>query len=273
MPELDDDEREYLAAFVAVATPAAPDVQASLARVEERITAGEGPSVGTLESEPSRPRPWVVLSVATVALAAAVALLFRLDIATRLAGESTAPVPSEAVHLGAEGDDAGGRAVPREPPPPRARAVSPSTVTVDEPSNDPEPAVEVEPTAEVVDEPVRRRRPRAVEPDEPTADEPTPNEPTTDATLHAEIALLRPAQRALRAGDHARALRLLDDHSKSFPRSMLAEERSLGRIQALCGLGRRAQAQSAIDAFVRRHPGSPLTGRVKKACPEPETNP
>ncbi len=278
MPELDDDEREYLAAFAAVATPTADEVRARLADVQRRIAAGSDPSVGPLEDEgPRRGRPWVLIGAVTVALAAAaVLLLLRLDVATRLAGESSAPVPSEAAYGGREGAEAGGRAVPRVPEThsaPSSTPEAPATEDVEEPVPPEEPTTEPEiASTPAVEEPVLRRRTRAPAP-EPTAPEDEGTQPAADATLHAEIALLRPAQKALRAGDHARALRLLDDHAKSFPRSVLAEERSLGRIQALCGLGRRTQAQSAIAAFVRRHPRSPLIGRVESACPAEESTP
>jgi TolA-binding protein len=133
-----------------------------------------------------------------------------------------------------------------------------------------EPPEEVVEDAVVEPSPARRRpRPAPSPPEGPEEDEPSP--PAADATLHAEIALLRPAQKALRAGDHARALRLLDDHAKSFPRSVLAPERSLGRIQALCGLGRETEARQQIEAFGKKYPGSPLAGRVKKACPASES--
>ncbi|MCA9704711.1 MAG: hypothetical protein KDK70_02540 [Myxococcales bacterium] len=295
MPELDDGERAYLAAYLQVHSPSRADAEASLARVEERLAGGEAvPTVAGID-EPAPVRWWlrprVVLTVTAVALAATVALLMRLDVSTMLAQEAGREPPAGAAYAGQDTGETAGEAVSRE------RALGPAKVSVeaagedapneDAPNEDapnegapdealdayaPEPEATPE-AAESASARSQRRRSRSdqsatQEPVEaPTADEPAP---VADATLHAEIALLRPAQKALRAKDYARALRLLDDHAKSFPRSVLAEERSLGRIQALCGLGRTAEAARSIEQFGRAHPGSPLTGRVQRACPAAE---
>lgn len=275
MLELDDGEQAYLAAFHELHTPSEAATEASLARVQERLAAGHGVAVSDDsddDAEPkadrSRLRPLVVLSMTAIAIAAAVVLMMRLDLTTMLASEVPGDAPAGAVYAGQDSGDVEGEAVARAP---SRRAVGPvaaDPVVVPEPEVEPEPMLEQPPAQPAVEAPTQRRRPRPVE--APPVEAPPAEAPPADATLHAEIALLRPASKALRSGDHARALRLFEDHARSFPRSVLAEERSLGRIQALCGLGRQPEARRMIDAFGRAHPGSPLTGRVKKACPAEE---
>jgi outer membrane protein assembly factor BamD (BamD/ComL family) len=95
---------------------------------------------------------------------------------------------------------------------------------------------------------------------------PTPAPNPTDATAHAELSLLRGAQSALAAGNPARALQQLDRHASSFPDSLLAEEREVARIRALCDLGRTTQAHAAQKKFLQAFAGSPLAGQAAKAC-------
>lgn len=233
------------------------------------------------ESGPSRLRPLWVLGVTAVAIAAMVALLMRLDVTAWLASETVGEDPAEAIYAGHESEGAEGEAIARVRASGRAHMSRPNpAATEPEEVSPPEPEAELPPVEPPsveplpVEPPPERRRPRAAErtpANEPTSEPASEPPPAADATLHAEIALLRPAQKALRSGDYARALRLLDDHAKSFPRSVLAEERSLGRIKALCGLGRKAEARRMIDAFGRKHPGSPLAGRVEQACPAGDT--
>lgn len=278
--ELDDEEREYLAAFVAVATPSEAATSAALERAQERVDApGVAEPEATSDEATSR-APWLAVGTAAVAIAAAVVLFTTLDLGTRLSGAGGEQTPGEAVYAEHDSDGREGIAVPRIPPAvPRAPRPGGSEGAELETDGELEP-VEPEPEPEAAEtetsepEPSEtetttpRRSPRRPKVEPPTPEPETPSAPpAADATLHAELALLRPARKALRNGDHARALRLFDDHARSFPRSVLAPERNLGRIEALCGLGRRQDAKRAIDAFGREHPGSPLSKRVRDACP------
>jgi hypothetical protein len=88
--------------------------------------------------------------------------------------------------------------------------------------------------------------------------------------LAEDVALLREAQAALRGGDAARALALLDAHAKRYPRSAFVQERLATQIQALCKSG-RAQEASALYARLRAtDPGSPHIAAVRRSCPELE---
>jgi hypothetical protein len=95
---------------------------------------------------------------------------------------------------------------------------------------------------------------------------------TASSPLDIEIALLQDANVALRDKDGARALRLLDEHSRRFPNGTLAEESEAARVFALCQVGRADEARDVAGRFLREHPRSPLAPRVTRACDaEPST--
>jgi hypothetical protein len=90
--------------------------------------------------------------------------------------------------------------------------------------------------------------------------------------LDIEIALLQDANGAIRDKDGARALRLLDEHTRRFPNGALGEESEAARVFALCQLGRADEARDVAGRFLREHPRSPLVPRVSRACDaEPST--
>ncbi len=70
------------------------------------------------------------------------------------------------------------------------------------------------------------------------------------------------AREALRKGNAAQALMLLDKIQQQFPHSMLYQEREALAIEALYKSGQRAQAQTRAKAFIDRFPSSPLSHRV-----------
>jgi outer membrane protein assembly factor BamD (BamD/ComL family) len=77
-----------------------------------------------------------------------------------------------------------------------------------------------------------------------------------------EVKLLERAQDALRSGRHAEALSLCNEHTKSFPNGMLAQEREVIAVEALVKTGRTAEAKARADAFKKRFPGSSHARRV-----------
>jgi hypothetical protein len=83
-------------------------------------------------------------------------------------------------------------------------------------------------------------------------------------TLAKETALLRQADAALRAGDTARAIALLDQHAARFPQGVLAPERTAERLIVLCQVG--GADRGAVAQYLAAHPASPLTSRVRGAC-------
>ena len=92
-------------------------------------------------------------------------------------------------------------------------------------------------------------------------------EATTDR-LAEETALLASSNAQLRAGDARRALSLLDDYDRRYPAGVLREEVLATRVIARCQIGLEpdAAARRAANAFLTRHPASPLAPRVRSSC-------
>jgi hypothetical protein len=95
-------------------------------------------------------------------------------------------------------------------------------------------------------------------------------EAPSTGTVAQETRLLRLADQAMRSGDPRRALDLLDEHARTFPNGILAEERSVERVSALCTLGRVAEAREEATRFLRATPDSPLAESVRSSCGAPE---
>jgi len=126
-----------------------------------------------------------------------------------------------------------------------------------------EPQTEVEPELEV-------EAPVAVAP-VPSRHRPATRRETAvaDSTLTAEIALIRDAQRALRADQPELALRHLDAHASRFADGVLSEEREAARVVALCEAGRVDASRALAQRFMRERPSSPHRARVLGACADP----
>ncbi|MDB4934132.1 MAG: hypothetical protein JWP87_1104 [Labilithrix sp.] len=85
-------------------------------------------------------------------------------------------------------------------------------------------------------------------------------------TLEREARLLADARRAVQRGDNTRALALLDEHARVFPKGWLASDRAAEHIVVLCNLGRRAEAKAEATVFLAGRAESPLTRRVATSC-------
>lgn len=104
------------------------------------------------------------------------------------------------------------------------------------------------------------------------APSPSVKAPPADApagALSQETHLVAAARDALRAGDASRALGLLDDHARHFPRGVLSEERDAERVAALCAAGRGEEARTRAARFTRDYPRSTLGAKVRAACATP----
>lgn len=86
--------------------------------------------------------------------------------------------------------------------------------------------------------------------------------------LAQEVALLARATTALRSGRAGAALAVLNEHQSQFPQGVLVEERRAARAQALCALGRRAEAQSELSRLAKTAPQSAQVARARQACGE-----
>jgi hypothetical protein len=94
----------------------------------------------------------------------------------------------------------------------------------------------------------------------------TPSVLTRRDRLAEEVAILSQAAKDLRAGHAANALSALNEHQKKFPSGLLTQERRAARAEALCSLGRFAEADAELSTLVRTAPQSPLTVRAQQRC-------
>ncbi len=142
----------------------------------------------------------------------------------------------------------------------RARSNGAPLAAADDPAALPDPTPVADPT------PVVRVAPSTV-PLIPTP--PVLPAPASSATLAAEVTLLKQANAELTAGHASRALALLDEHRRLYPRGALGEERDAARVLALCGAGRHSEGIAARGRFLQDHPASPQIARVQNACTTP----
>jgi hypothetical protein len=94
---------------------------------------------------------------------------------------------------------------------------------------------------------------------------PRPAEEKEDLVAE-EVALLGEARTALGAGEANKAIKLLARHRKRFPNGLLANERDVSWITALCVLGRVDEARTKAQAFLRAHGSSPHAAKVRASC-------
>ena len=82
-------------------------------------------------------------------------------------------------------------------------------------------------------------------------------------TVSGETALVEKAREALRHGDPAGCLSLLEIRRKGVRGGVLAPEATILRIEALRTLGQRARATQEATRFVHDYPDSPLVERIR----------
>jgi Tetratricopeptide repeat len=150
----------------------------------------------------------------------------------------------------------------RDRAPAREPASTPVAATVSAAAPSAEPVAPQEEGLEIVPNPVETA-PRAAPPVAARSAAPS----ASADSLAEEIKLLRAAETALRGGDPARALVLLDQHAQRFPRGALSQERTVTQIQALCASGRGAQARAMFQRLRAAAPNSPHLASLQKTCP------
>ena len=141
----------------------------------------------------------------------------------------------------------------RIPAVPRRTPVPAPVDTTDEPVDIDEPA-----TTEPAPAPSPPREPRVRR--EPA--------PAPARTLADEMRRMRPAQRALAAGDPVTALAELERYALEFPDGHLREEYLAMHAIARCDAG-HAEGRREADEFLRARPLSLFAGRVRSACVTP----
>ncbi len=88
--------------------------------------------------------------------------------------------------------------------------------------------------------------------------------------LAEEVAMLSKATGLLNSSRAADALLALEEHQRKFPTGVLTEERRGARAQALCALGRRAEAEKELARLARTSPQSPHLVQARKWCARPD---
>lgn len=77
------------------------------------------------------------------------------------------------------------------------------------------------------------------------------------------------AEAALNRADTDRAFSLLYEHATKFPNGRLTALRQVVHIEALCRVGKAAEAREEAVRFLAQDPHSPLAARVRGACASP----
>jgi hypothetical protein len=88
------------------------------------------------------------------------------------------------------------------------------------------------------------------------------------STMLADVRLLSEASRELRAGRVEDAQRVLGEHARRFPDSVLGDERRGLAVLASCGRSRTPEHRAAAERFVQAAPSSPLADTIRKQCLE-----
>lgn len=97
---------------------------------------------------------------------------------------------------------------------------------------------------------------------------PAPAEASDGRSFFEALQLLERAERALRGGDSAFALSLLDELDGRFAPHVLDQERLATRILALCGDGQSARARALAERLTAGK-GSIYTRRIEQSCAAP----
>ncbi|MEY2936151.1 MAG: hypothetical protein RL033_6900, partial [Pseudomonadota bacterium] len=88
-----------------------------------------------------------------------------------------------------------------------------------------------------------------------------------------ELELLKRARSALRSGDGAQALELLEQREREHTRNGLDAEATLLRIETLTALGKPSDASDLATRFLRENPNSALGDRAKSFIRRTAPNP
>lgn len=245
MSGLQPDERRLLDEYVVAKTP---DVARALAATMQRIEHGPAPVLPDLP--PVRgSTPWARVAMFAIAAAAIVVIAWRgfdlLELSRRGDVHEIAPAVVE------QDVDEGDATV---------RVVAPQRDAI---GREDRPSVEPPAEGAVVETPDTRAPSPGVR--SPSASKPRARA-TTD--LAAELALLRDADSALSAGQPTRALALLGEHARRFPRGQMVPERLLQKAIALCKLGKRDKSRAQVDKLLRAYPTTPLRARASEVCKE-----
>ncbi|MBV9947817.1 MAG: hypothetical protein JOZ69_13265 [Myxococcales bacterium] len=105
----------------------------------------------------------------------------------------------------------------------------------------------------------------------PAHPSPRPAERAASDALAEEVRLLSRAERLLNDGLAPDALALLGEHERRFPKGVLAEERMAAQVEALCALGRTADARSERARLAATFPRSAHLQGASRSCADEGT--
>jgi hypothetical protein len=148
---------------------------------------------------------------------------------------------------------------PRAQPAPAVEVASPAA-----PNAKPTP---VTPSVQPAVEPMPRQRPKARAASKPRAlaasdASASPAVTPPPASAERELVLLQRSQGALDR-DPSAALLVAEEHARDYPHGVFAQEREILAIEALLKLKQRAAALMRAELFLRHHPESPHSTRVR----------
>jgi hypothetical protein len=175
----------------------------------------------------------------------------------KIVGSAIAAAVGSSALLFALSQPAEPSAVPAAPPPVVA-APQPS-VAAPTPAVTPSVDLALEPAPALSAAPAAAAQPRSSKPAAPAPSVAPPS-------ASEEALLVATAEAQLRSGHAAAALALYEQHLREYPKGALRHESQSGRIVALCGVGRSAEARAEIERFAARHPSSPSLLRMQRAC-------
>jgi RNA polymerase sigma-70 factor (ECF subfamily) len=271
-PSWMNSEARDLLRLGAARPPVSYAVQEGLARHRELASSGAPlPSWANKVGTVAKSAGWIVGSTIAAAMGATIVLLARPGVqahswsapqkktaAPSLTALAETPTPSASAWrpLATSASLPAAPSVPVEALPlaaPTAPALSAPARSAADPARDARRLVADAPNPS---ERVEMPAPRQPEPHSASGD------PASDELL--ELQEVAQAERVL-AADPARALALVHAAEARFPRGYVREERGYVEIMALVALGRLGEARPKIARFLRDHPDSAFSQRVREA--------
>ena len=251
MAELSPEGEELVHAGRQADLPSDADRERVRRALEARLGVVVGGATGAAGSARPRLRPaargalarWLSIGLAGLAGAGLLYALHRTGGVHGSTGPSAAATVASALPTGMERATASVE--------PSERAVAPASPT---------PRLDEAPRGAASPEGPEGRRPAPSNNARPSGGAREPS------SLSEEVALLSRAETDLHAGRFESALRSLDEHERRFPHGALEQDRMAARAQALCALGRTAEAQAPLERLARTAPNSPNEERARQAC-------
>lgn len=270
VPEPSPAARELLRAFRQHESPSARAREHGFSALRARLALESAANGGPKPTPAANGRLYGIAraTLVTVAVAAAVLLAIKAvgSGVSALADRARQPA-LEAPYQGEVGSD-GGQAVSRAPrilPPRRGDdGAAEASAGHGAPALEPAAPAPAEATKAHRGEPSRE----AESPTGTRSPRPRASASSDASGLEEELALIKRATEAKKAGRHAEGLAALREHAQRFPRGVLADERMVLKAELHCAAGRVGEADALVESFLRERAGSALAGRMRNVCRE-----